>query len=77
MIVSRMTGKNVANRYLGKAAVGCIGPAGYAVVFTEYQQDDRSQSWCKKRLDRIGYTHRYGEPFRVCVNPDNLKSVVQ
>ena len=68
--------ENGADRYLGKAAVGCTGPAGYPVVFTGYQQDDRSQSWCKKRLDRIGHTHRDGEPFRVFVDPDNLKSVV-
>ena len=72
-----MTRKNGPNRYLGKAAVGCIGPAGYAVVFTEYQQDDRSQSWCKKRLDRISHTHRDGEHFRVFVDSDHLKSVLQ
>ena len=77
MTVSRMTRKNGDNRYMEKAAVGCTGPAGYAVVFTGYQQDDRSQSWCKKRLVRIGHTYRDGEPFRGCVDPDNLKSVVQ
>ena len=76
MTVSRMTRKNGVNRYLGKAAVGCTGPAGYAVVFTGYQQDDRSQSWCKMRLDRIGHTHRDSESFCGCVDPDNLKSVV-
>ena len=69
--------ENGADRYLGKAAVGCTGPAGYPVVFTGYQQDDRSQSWCKKRLDRIGHTHRDGEPFRVFVDPDNLNSMVR
>ena len=77
MTVSRMTRKNGAHHYLGKTAVGCTDPAGYVVVFTGYQQDDRSQSWCKKRLDRIGHTHRGGEPFRGFVDPDNLKSVVQ
>ena len=30
-----------------------------------------------KRLGRIGHTHRDDEPFRGCVDPDNLKSVVQ
>ena len=62
---------------MGKAAIGCTGPVGYPMVFTKYQQGDRSQSWCKKRLDRIGHTHRDGEPFRGCVDPDNLKSVAQ
>ena len=61
---------------MAKTAVGCTGPTVYPVVFTGYQQDDRSQSWCKKRLDRIGHTHRDGEPFRVFVDPGNLKSVV-
>ena len=69
--------ENGADRYLGKAAVGCTGPGGYPVVFTEYQQENGSQSWCKKRLDRIGHTHRDGEPFHVLVDLDNLKSVVQ
>ena len=77
MIVSRMTRKNGANRYLGKAAAGSTGPDSYPVAFTRSQKDDRSQSWCKKRLDRIGYTHCDGEPFRVFVDPDNLKSVMQ
>jgi hypothetical protein len=31
----------------------------------------------KKRLDRIDHTHRDGVPFRVFVDPDNLKSTVQ
>ena len=77
MTVSRMTRKNGANRYLGKAAVGCTGPAGYAVVFTGYQQEEEDQSWCKKRLDRIGHTHRDGVLFRVFIDPDNLKSMVR
>ena len=29
------------------------------------------------KSDWIGHTHRDGEPFRGCVDPDNLKSVVQ
>ena len=77
MTVSRITRNNGANRYLGKAAVGCTGRAGYAVVFTGYQQEEGEQSWCKKRLDRIGHTHRDGEPIRGCLHPDNLKSVAQ
>ena len=36
--------ENGADRYLGKAAVGCTGPAGYPVVFPGYQQNDGGQS---------------------------------
>ena len=31
----------------------------------------------QKRLGWIDHAHRDGEPFRGCVDPDNLKSVVQ
>ena len=77
MTVSRKTRKTRADHYLGKAAVGCTGPAGDPVFFAGHQQDDRKQSLCKKRLDRIDHTHRNGKPFRVFIDPDNLKSVVQ
>ena len=36
--------ENGADCYLGKAAVGCTGPAGNSVVFPGYQEDDEGQS---------------------------------
>ena len=44
MAITRKSEENGADRYLGKAAVGCTGPAGYPVVFPGYQQDDGGQS---------------------------------
>ena len=76
MTVCRKTKKLGSKATWEKLLLGVLDPTGNPVVFTRYQQDDRSQSWCKKRLDRIGHTHSDCEPFRVFVDPDNLKSVV-